>query len=194
VEGLERDQLRDAQAARVHQLQHGAVAQAQGRGIVGRLQQRLDLRLRERPRHAQRLASGLQAHRGVVRDAPLAQRPVEVAPQHREAPVGGGSARLGMARGEVAAQVVLLRRIERQRRLLRGEPLCVHREVAAVGGQGVAREAVFQPQGVDEQVDGVLAFGQHGLDKGKSRPGAALVWGKRAAYSSVSFCFCTTCL
>jgi hypothetical protein len=65
LKGLERDQLAHAQAAGVHQLQHGAVAQAQRRVHVGRVQQRLHLRLAQRLGHAQRLARGQQAQRGV---------------------------------------------------------------------------------------------------------------------------------
>ena len=57
LHGLQRDQLAHAQAARVHQLEHRAVAQAQRRVDVGRGEQRLDLRLAQRLGHAQRLAA-----------------------------------------------------------------------------------------------------------------------------------------
>jgi hypothetical protein len=76
VEGLERDQLAHAQAAGVHQLQHGAVAQAQRRIHVGRAQQQFHLRLRQCLGHAQRLAGRLQLHRrvGVMKRSRSAQR------------------------------------------------------------------------------------------------------------------------
>ena len=119
------------------------------------------LGLRQGLGHAQRLARGLQPHRGVGRGAPLAQRPVKVAAQHREAPVGRGGARLRMAGGKVGLQVVFGRVVQRQGGLLVGQPLRVQRQVAPVGGQRVARQAVLQPQGVHKGVDGVQTGCKH---------------------------------
>ena len=91
----------------------------------------------------------------------LAQRPVKVAAQHREAPVGGGGSRLRVARGKVGLQVVFGRVVQRQGGLLIGQPLRVQRQVAPVGGQRVARQAVLQPQGVHKGVDGVQTGSKH---------------------------------
>ena len=63
VHRLQADQLADAQPARVDQLEHGAVAQAERPLDVGRGEQRLDLRLAERLRHAQRLPRARRACR-----------------------------------------------------------------------------------------------------------------------------------
>ena len=59
VQGFEVHQLAHAQAAGVHQLEHGAVAHAQGGGHVRRAQQRFDLRLAQAFGHAQRLLGRL---------------------------------------------------------------------------------------------------------------------------------------
>ena len=45
--------------------------------------------------------------------------------------------------------------------LLVGQPLRVQRQVAPVGGQRVARQAVLQPQGVHKGVDGVQTGSKH---------------------------------
>jgi hypothetical protein len=66
-----------------------------------------------------------------------------------------------MARGEVAVQMVLGRVVERQRGRLAAQPLGIQREIAAVGRQRVARQAVLQPQGVHKSVNGVQAGSMH---------------------------------
>ena len=50
---------------------------------------------------------------------------------------------------------------QRQRRGLFGQPLGVKREVAPVGRQRVAREAVFQPDGIDKLINRTQACIQH---------------------------------
>src|SRR5436853_316485 len=91
-----------AQAWRKVWVQHGAVAQAQGRLLVRCVQQGLDLRLRERLGNPQRLPRRGQAQRRVGRDQAFAQGPAEVALEDREAAVGRGRLGLRMAGGEIA--------------------------------------------------------------------------------------------
>ena len=64
LKGLERDQFRHAQAAGIHQLQHGAVAQAQGLPRSGGAEQGLHMGLRQGFGHPQGLACSLQAQGG----------------------------------------------------------------------------------------------------------------------------------
>ena len=161
LKGLERDQFRHAQAAGIHQLQHGAVAQAQGVAQVRGAEQGLHMGLRQGFGHPQGLACGLQAQRGVLGDAAFAQGPVKVPAQHRQAPVGRGGPRLRMAGGKVAAQVHFGCGVQCQRGLLLCQPLGVEREVTAVRCQGVAREAVFQPQGIYKGIDRAQAVFKH---------------------------------
>jgi hypothetical protein len=78
LKGLERDQLRHAQAAGIHQLQHGAVAQAQRVAQVGALSRRLHLGLRQGLGHAQGWRAACRRSVGSG-DAALAQSPVKVA-------------------------------------------------------------------------------------------------------------------
>jgi hypothetical protein len=85
---LEANQLAHAQAAGVEQLQHGAVAHANGGVHIGRVQQGLDLRLAQRLGHPQRLLGRLQLERGVGAEQVLAQGPAEKALKYRQAPVG----------------------------------------------------------------------------------------------------------
>ncbi len=176
VPGLERDQFAHAQTARVHQLQHGAVAQAQRRVFVGRVQQRLHLRLAQRLGHTQRLARRGQPQRRVGGDEALAQRPAEVAAKHREAPVGRGGARLRVAFGEVPVDVGLERL--GQGLAVGTQPGVEQGQVATVGIERVFRQPLFEPEAVDEGR-------QRGVLVGLLRLGHQ---------SSLSFCLATTSL
>jgi hypothetical protein len=90
----------------------------------------------------------------VGHDAPLAQRPAVVALEHREPAVGRrGLAPGGQARAHVGLHVGLARGGERGAVALFAQPLREQREVAAVGGQRVLRQAVLEPERVDEVVD-----------------------------------------
>ena len=88
MQGFERDQLAHPQAAGVHQLQHGAVAQAQIGGHIRRTQQSIHLRFAQGFGHTQRLFGGQHAQSGVGLDQAFAQRPPEKALEHREPAVG----------------------------------------------------------------------------------------------------------
>src|SRR5207247_5193583 len=79
VNALQADQFADAQAARVHQLEHRAVAQSERRVDIGRAKQCLDLRFAQALRHAQRLLGRQQPQRRVGARAVLAHGPAEVA-------------------------------------------------------------------------------------------------------------------
>ena len=90
VQDFERDQFTHPQAAGVHQLDHGAVAHAQGRAQIGREQQSLDLRFGQRGGAAHRLTRGLQFQCRVGADAALTQGPPVIPFEHGEATVGRG--------------------------------------------------------------------------------------------------------
>ena len=180
VHGLQPDQLAHAQAAGVHQLEHGAVAQAE-RGVdVGRSEQGLDLRLAQALRHAQRLARAGEPERRVGRHQMLAHGPAEEALPDREAAVRAGRRAARVACQRERAQIGFARLQQRVRRGLR-QPLRQQRQVAPVCGERIGRQAVLDPERVDEGVD---------------RLGARRPQRERglAAHSSLSFCLTTTCL
>ena len=107
VEQRQTHQLADAQAAGVHQLQHGAVAQAQRRFGVGRGQQGFDLEFAQGLGHAHRLLGGLQFDCGVGLHRAFTQRPAEVAFEHRQAAVGRSGFGLRVLAGEKALHIGL---------------------------------------------------------------------------------------
>jgi hypothetical protein len=181
-------QFAHAQPAGVQHFQHRAVAQAQRRVGVGRFQQRLHLRFGQGLGHPQRLLGRLQAQRRVGIDQAFPQRPAEIALEDREAPVRRGRLGHRMARREVAVQVRLRGRMELAAAL--HQPLLVQRQVAAVGGERVARQTLLQPEGIDEGVD---------LSHGGSRAAgsAARTWALRwraSRHSSFSLASFTTFL
>jgi hypothetical protein len=61
-----------------------------------------------------------------------------------------------VTRDTVGQQVGLARRVERAR-VLRGEPVGIQRQIAAVGRERVGAQAILDPQRVDEAVDRRLA-------------------------------------
>jgi len=148
LHGLQGHQFTHAQAAGIHQFEHRAVAPAQRCGRVGCGQQRLHLRFAEHLGHAQRLARRQQAQRGVGSEQMLAHGPAEVAPEHGQAAVGRRRAGAGVAVGHIGQQVGL--HAGRQRP---AQPGTVKRQVAPVSLQRQRRQAVLEPQGVDETVD-----------------------------------------
>jgi hypothetical protein len=150
IKHLHLHQLAHPQAAGVHQLQHGAVALAQRRARVGRGQQGLHLRFRQRLGHPKRLLGSFEPQGRVGHHQLLAQSPAKVAPQHRQTPVGGGGAGLCMALGEVALNIDLLGLQQR----CRVQPLRKQLEVAPVRLQGVFGQALLQPQRIHKGVDG----------------------------------------
>ena len=161
VQGAQVHQLAHPQAAGVHQLQHGAVAHTHGGGHVGRSQQGFDLRFRQACGHPQRLLGSLEFERGVARNAPLAQCPAEVAFQDRETAVGGGGFGGGVL-GRKIGQQIGLGTGQQGCSFAKGQQLV---QVAAVGLQRVARQAFFQPQGVDERIHRLVAGGPHGTTR-----------------------------
>jgi hypothetical protein len=89
---------------------------------------------------------------GSARGEVFAQAPAVKALEHRQAPVGGAGLAAGVARHRVVAQVGFIGGVERGCRRA-GEPLRIQRQVAPVGGQRVGRQAVLDPQRIDEAVD-----------------------------------------
>ena len=150
LEDAQRHQLAHPQAAGIEQLQHGAVTQAEGRGGVGRVQQRLHLRLGQRAGHPQRLARGLQALCRVKLQPAFALRPTEIPAQDSEPAVGGGGAGYCVPGGEIGLQIGFARRVERQRAML-AEPFGEERKIPPISCQRVGRQAVFEPQRFDER-------------------------------------------
>jgi hypothetical protein len=175
VHRLQCHQLADAQAAGVHQFDHRSVAQAQRRAGVGRGQQGLDLRLAERLGHAQGLARGLQLECRVGVDQALAQRPAAEALEHAQPPVGGGGARGGMALGHVGQQVRFACGLETAA-VLRLQPLREQVQIAPVGSQRQRRQAILDPQGIDESID-LRRTVDHPCE---SHPRVASSWVRRA--------------
>ncbi|MNV28575.1 hypothetical protein D3C71_1197700 [compost metagenome] len=168
-------QFGHTQTGGVQRFQHGAVAQAARLRHVGRAQQGVHLLLGQGLGQARRLLGGDQGQAGVAFRAMFAQRPGKEAAQRGQAAVGGGGAGFFVAEGEPGFDVGLLRVAQRFGRP-HGQCLGACRiamaighfagigfrvfqpagetgQVAAVGGQRVGRQAVFQPHGVDESVD-----------------------------------------
>jgi len=177
---LERHQLAHPQATGVHQLEHGAVAQAELGARIRRLQQGLNLGFAERFGHAQGLAGCQQAQARVHRQALLAQRPLKIATEDRETAVGRGGFGLCVTFCKISLQMALFGLVQRQP--LRGlQPLGQQSQIATVSGQGVGRQPVFKPEGIDESVDGHLAVRVHQASRFQVQ-------------SSLSFCWSTTFL
>jgi hypothetical protein len=152
-----------------------SIAKAERGVFVGRVQQRLDLRFAQGLGHAQWLFGRQQAQRGVGGDQPLAQGPAKVALEDGQAPVGRGGPGLRMPVGKVAVDVGLGGR--RKFGAPFGQPAVEEAQVAPVGVEGVARQAFFKPEAVDE-----------GRQRGVFGPVA------RGHQSSLSFWRATTCL
>ena len=150
---LQRDDFRHAQAARIHQLDHGAVTQAERRVDIGRIDERLNLCFGQRLRIARRLLGRWQQARWIGGHHVLAQCPYEEPLEHRATSVGRGGAALGMACGKVVGQVAVFGFGDGFAAL--GQPVRVKRQVAPVRIERVAREAVFQPERIAETLDGI---------------------------------------
>jgi hypothetical protein len=148
---LQRDEFRHTQTARVHQLQHGAVAQTQGCVDIRRTEQRFDLRFGERRRKTRRLLRRTDAYRRIDLCAVLAHRPAIVTAKHREPPVRRGGF-VFLARRAIGVEIGLAGRVERCVAGLR-EPFAEQPQIAPVGIERVARQAVLEPQRVAERVD-----------------------------------------
>jgi hypothetical protein len=76
-----------------------------------------------------------------------------------------------VARGHVGLQVALERAVDAAALVL-AQPGGVEREVAAVGGQRQAGQAVLDPQRVDEGVDRRRVVGVPGARRARARRGA----------------------
>ena len=160
VHRLEVDQFAHSQAAGVHEFEHGTVAQPERRVGVGRGEQRLDLRLAQRRGHAHGLLGRQQLERRVGAEAVFAHGPAEVALEHGEAPIGAGGTRERMPGDAIAEQVALRGGVQRLA-VLGQQPRGVQAQVAAISGQGVGGQTVFEPQRVEKQVDCGGAVGMH---------------------------------
>ena len=113
VEQRQAHQLADAQATGVHQLQHGAVAQAQGRLSVRCVQQGLDLEFAQGLGHAQGLLGRLQFQRRVDLHRAFPQRPAEITLEHGQATVGRGGFGVYVLAGEKALHIGLGAAVQR---------------------------------------------------------------------------------
>mmetsp|Transcript_53264 Transcript_53264/g.124831 ORF Transcript_53264/g.124831 Transcript_53264/m.124831 type:complete len:267 (-) Transcript_53264:608-1408(-) len=143
---LERHQLGRAQSARVHQLQDGAVAHAQGFGNIRGHQQPLHLVLAEQLRVPHGLLGADELQRWIRSHAALADRPAEVALERRQPPVR--AARLGRLESldTVAEQIDLGAAVQRAA----AEKLDEALQVPPVGGLRVATEPVLDPHRIQE--------------------------------------------
>ncbi len=156
----QRHQFTHPQATGVEQFEHGAVAQAQRRVHLGCGEQRFHLRFAQGLGAARRLTRGVELQRGVVGAQVLTQGPAVKAAQHHQPPVGRGGFALHETGGDIRLHIAQ-RRLDQGLALRKGQPARHQREVAAVSGEGVGREAVFQPEGVAETVDrGGAGFGR----------------------------------
>jgi hypothetical protein len=164
---LQPHQFTNPQAAGIHQLEHGPVAQAQCRVIARGGQQSLDLRLGHEFWHTQGLFGGLQLEGGVRVDVPLAQGPAEVTLEHRQAPICRRSLGLRVTRAEIRTEVGLRSLIEALAEPCL--PLRKKHEIAAVSLQRVTRQAILQPKSVGKGVHTRLAHGQQWQSCGTDR-------------------------
>jgi hypothetical protein len=150
----------------------------------------IHLLLGQRLGHARRLLGRDQRQAGIAFGAVLAQGPGVEAAQRGQPAVGGGGAGFLVAEGEPGFDISLagiaqgLGGSSRQRvglcriamavghfaRIGFGvfQPAGKARQVAPVGSQSVGRQAVFQPDGVDEGVDIGLGF-KRGAGRGHAR-------------------------
>src|SRR6185503_5432527 len=123
-----------------------AVALAERRRRVRRIEQRLDVDLGERLRETRRALGRIEPERRVGFNFSFAQAVAVEALQGRDAPRGAGSA--PASRREEREQVLLADLLERlfgkSRELL---------QVGAIGGDGVLRQPVLEPERVAERVE-----------------------------------------
>jgi hypothetical protein len=86
----------------------------------------------------------------------FAQGPAKVAFENRQTPIAARGFAARVSAHAVFEQIDLARVVDRAR-LLRREPICIEREVAPIRGERVGRQAIFDPNRVDEAVDRLLA-------------------------------------
>ena len=182
MHGLERHQFAHAQAAGVDEFEHGAVPQPERGFQVWRQQQGLDLGLAQGLGPARLLARALELERGVVAAPVLTQRPAEIAPQRGEPAVGRSSLAARETGGEIGHDVGL-RGLQQARPSGMRQPAREQAEIAAVSGQGVGGQAVFQPQRVAEPVDRLGTCGRRrgpfGVRRGAAAPCCRRAFGPR---------------
>ena len=152
---LERDQFRHTQAARIHQFQHGTIAQPQRGGKVRCPQQGLHLGLGQGLGHAQGLARGLHTHGGIGLNLALPQGPTEETLENGQAPVGRGGPGLAVAVGKITIEVgfVGLQHIL----AMATQPRPEQGEIPPISVQRIARQALLQPQRIYKRLDHSLA-------------------------------------
>jgi hypothetical protein len=150
--------------------------------------------------HAQRLARGQQAQRGVGLDQVFAHGPAKEAPEHTQPPVGRGGAGGGMACRHVGQQVGLAG-------LAPARGLAGHAARPPAGPDRADRPPAsastgrLRSTGVDEAVDHRLAGGGQRGGFAHPQPARSRSWGgrrkaasRRSHHSSLSFCLATTVL
>src|SRR5450830_1494640 len=154
LDELEADQFRHPQAARIHQLQHGALTQAQ-RGVdIGRGQQRFHLAFRQGVDKALGLAGGGQFQAGVGSHLVVAQGQLIKTLEHGQAAVDGAGLGLFVAFRKIGAQVGRRDRVQAVAAgAAGGQPAGEQAHVAAVGFQRGLGQALLQPQIVAKGID-----------------------------------------
>jgi hypothetical protein len=127
--------------------------------VRSRRQQGLDLRFAECLGKPRRLLGRVQIHARIVWRMPLAHRPAVEAPQHGQAPIGRGRLAVRETIGQIALHVGLLCGV--QGSATRGEPIGELRQVAAISGQRVLRQTVFEPERIGKGINQRLIGGRH---------------------------------
>ncbi len=154
VDGIGRqvDQLTDAQAGGIHQLEHGAVAQAERRVDVGAGQQRVDLAFGERLGQQAGQLGRIEQRAGVVAAFAAADGIGEERTQGGEqAGIAARRPAMTGAPGEVIEQPGAIEASQATRGAI--TPAREPFEIAPIAVQAGARKAVFGPGGVEEALD-----------------------------------------
>ncbi len=159
-DGLQVHELRNAQTARIHELEHGAVAHAERGFDIGRLEQRLDLGFAQCRGHAHGLLGREQAKRRIHGHEMLAQGPRKEAPEHGQ-PSIRRTRLVAAAHPGIRNQVLAARRGKRMRVAAR-EPIGKQTQIAPIRIERVARQTLLEPQRVAERIDRAQAFGMRG--------------------------------
>lgn len=170
-------QLTHAQAAGIHDLQHGAVAQAQGASGVGGIKQSLDLRLGERARQPLTETRGVQARAGVIGTLPFAVQPsVKLSQAGQPSRLGAGAVLHRLLR-EPLLQIQFGG--TRQGRRGRLQVASDQAEITCVAVLSVGTDPSLQPQRIGEAVDDGKGFRREGR---RFRVSAVGTW--HAAYDT----------
>ncbi len=121
---------------------------------MGRVQQRFNIAFGEALGQTTRKLGGVNAQGGIGLDFALAQFKPEKALEAGKFTAGG--ARTGFGDEHLMRKIsfdILLPGIEQRYGIFFAQPLREFQQIAAVTHQGIARQPVFQPQGIAELVE-----------------------------------------